>query len=187
MTTTTSLMLMDRLATMGGPAASIFNTKWGGSLADEDRCGPAGVPHGCVHKPGDVLLRDAVEKEEDENDERVDVAFAKANQKVKKKLGERGSFRGGLLWDRTGRVVQGVVDCQQRGLPGSIASARELLEGPKQITTFQIIVAGVYQRIACAMWTFYAIGLDCMNPCMPYAVCTLLSFFLSMILVSCII
>lgn len=138
---TTSVMLMDRLAAMGKPAVSIYNTKLENVSRMKSAADKLGFHSGVVHKPADVHPRDVVEKEEDENEERVEVAFAKANKK--RFLEREKNYSWWLVMGQSSTAVQQVVDSQQRGIPGAISDAREMVSAPKVVTTFQLVLAGV--------------------------------------------
>ncbi|KAM6496203.1 hypothetical protein JOM56_008909 [Amanita muscaria] len=122
---TTSVMLMDRLAAMGKPAVSIYNTKLENVSRMKSAADKLGFHSGVVHKPADVHPRDVVEKEEDENEERVE------------------NYSWWLVMGQSSTAVQQVVDSQQRGIPGAISDAREMVSAPKVVTTFQLVLAGV--------------------------------------------
>ncbi|KAF8632322.1 hypothetical protein AX15_001944 [Amanita polypyramis BW_CC] len=149
---TTSSMLMDRLATMSKPVVSIFNTKFEDIPRIRMTADRLGFHTGIVHKPldSDARLLDTVEKEEDENDVKVDVAYAKANRK---KLQREREPSWWLVLGQNRATVQQVIDSHQRSLPGSIASANELVEGPKMVTLPHLIVVAVISAmvVICGM------------------------------------
>ena len=143
---TSSSMLMDRLALMSKPVVSIFNTKFEDIPRIRSTADRLGFHTGVVHKTtleSDERLLDTTAKEEDENDVKVDVAYARAQKKrlQKMKLAREPSWW--LILGQNKATVQQVMDSHQRGLPGSIASSAELVEGPKLVTWPHLVIAAI--------------------------------------------
>jgi hypothetical protein len=143
---TTSSMLMDRLALMSKPVVSIFNTKFEDIPRIRSTADRLGFHTGVVHKTrleSDAHLFDTVAKEEDENDMKVDVAYARAQKKRLQKLKLAREPSWWLILGQNKATVQQVMDSHQRGLPGSIASSAEMVEGPKIVTWPHLVIAAI--------------------------------------------
>lgn len=143
---TTSSMLMDRLAVMSKPVVSIFNTKYEDIPRIRSTADRLGFHTGVVHKTTldtDERLLDTVEKEEDENDIKVDVAFARAQKKRLQKLKLAREPSWWLILGQNKATVQQVMDSHQRGLPGSLTSTAEMMEGPKLVTWPHLVIAAI--------------------------------------------
>jgi len=61
----------------------------------------------------------------------------------KRMLDREKNYSWWLVMGQSSTAVQQVVDSQQRGIPGAISDAREMVEPPKMVTTFQMILAGL--------------------------------------------
>ncbi|KAK2465936.1 hypothetical protein APHAL10511_001577 [Amanita phalloides] len=154
---TTSSMLMDRLALMSKPVVSIFNTKYEDIPRIQSTADRLGFHTGVVHRTldTDARLLDTVEKEEDENDVKVDVAYARAQRR--KKLRPQREASWWLVLGQNKATVQQVIDSQQRGLPGAIASTGEMMEGPRMVTLPYALAIGIIGGLVAACGLYYSL------------------------------
>ncbi|KAF8638573.1 hypothetical protein AX17_002115 [Amanita inopinata Kibby_2008] len=138
----TSSMLMDRLAELSKPVVSIFNTRFEDIPQIQDTARRLGIYSGVVHVPKpNSRLRGAGQKVEGSRaDMTVAAAYTRA-KKLKKPVGREYSWW--LIMGQSKTNVQHLVDVQQRGVPCTIAEEKELTEGPKMITGFQMIILGL--------------------------------------------
>ncbi|PFH50139.1 hypothetical protein AMATHDRAFT_41049 [Amanita thiersii Skay4041] len=156
---TTSSMLMDRLAELSKPVVSIFNTKREDIPKIRNTAARLGIYTGVVHVPNVLRGRAVKEEEEEEGDgDHVDRAIEEvmvsahggatsaatstaAARGRKRPIGREYSWW--LILGQNKTNVQHIVDAQQRGIPGMIATDKELVEGPRMITLMQVIFLGV--------------------------------------------